>query len=83
MQTRLVSAIESLVNIFIGMGVALGSQYIVFPIVGIEDVSHSVHIQITLWFTAISFFRSYMIRRWFSKKLNKVLVQWTKKITRK
>ncbi len=82
MQTSLISAIESLVNICIGMGVALASQYIVFPIVGIENVSHSVHIQITLWFTAISFFRSYMIRRWFSKKLNKVLVQWTQQLKR-
>ena len=82
MQTRLVSAIESLVNIAIGMGVALASQYIVFPIVGIENVSHSVHIQITLWFTAISFFRSYLIRRWFSKRLNKVLVQWTQQLKR-
>jgi len=72
-QSRAVSAIESVVNILIGMGVALASQYIVFPLVGIENVSHSTHLEITAWFTLISFVRSYSIRRWFSSRLNDTL----------
>ena len=77
MQTRLASAVEASANIAIGMGVALASQYAVFPFFDIY-VSHSAHIQITIWFTLISFVRSYFIRRWFSQKLNKVLKRWLK-----
>jgi len=77
MQTRLVSAIEAGVNIAIGMGVALASQYAVFPFFDIS-VSISSHLWITFWFTMISFVRSYFIRRWFSQRLNKILVKWIK-----
>jgi hypothetical protein len=76
-QTRLISAIEAFVNIAIGMGVALGSQYLIFPLFDIH-ISHSSHLQITFWFTLISFARSYFIRRWFSNKLNKALAKWMK-----
>ena len=75
MQTRLVSAIEAGVNIAIGMGVALASQYLIFPFFDIE-ITHSEHLWITFWFTLISFARSYFIRRWFSRRLNEVLVKW-------
>ena len=78
MQTKVVSAIEAGVNIAIGMGVALGSQYVVFPLVGIHNVTHTTHLWITFWFTLISFVRSYFIRRWFSQKLNKALKKWLK-----
>jgi hypothetical protein len=73
LQSRKASAIEAIFNIVIGMGVALGSQYLVFPIVGIENVSHATHIYITLWFTAISFIRSYIIRRWFTTRMNRLI----------
>ena len=48
MQTKRESVIEAITNIVIGMGVALGSQYLVFPIVGIENVSHSTHVYLSL-----------------------------------
>ena len=75
MQTRLISAIEAFVNILIGAGFALGSQYLIFPLFDIH-VTHSTHLWITFWFTLISFTRSYFIRRWFSQRLNAVLVRW-------
>lgn len=71
-QSRKASAIEAVVNIIIGMGVALGSQYLVFPLVGIENVSHKTHIEITVWFTFISFIRSYFIRRFFATKIHRM-----------
>jgi hypothetical protein len=74
-QSKRTSAIEALVNIVLGVGVALGSQYVVFPLVGIHDVSHSVHIQITAWFTAISFARSYLIRRFFATYIHQLAVK--------
>ena len=64
-QSRLESAIESIANILIGIGVALASQLVVFPLVGIPDQEMSTHLTITLWFTFISFVRSYCVRRWF------------------
>ena len=70
-QSKLESAAEALVNILIGMGVALGSQYLVFPMVGITDVTFGEHLYITVWFTIISFTRSYTLRRFFNAGLNR------------
>jgi hypothetical protein len=68
-QTRIGSLIESLMNIAIGYGVALLSQLAVFPMFGIH-VSLSTNLWIGAWFTVISLIRSYIIRRWFNKRLH-------------
>ena len=68
-QTKLGSFIESLFNIVIGYMVALASQLIIFPIVGI-DIPFSTNLVIGAWFTAISLARSYIIRRWFNARLH-------------
>lgn len=66
MQSRKRSITESIVNVLIGCGVAIGSQYLIFPMFGIHDVSLGEHLGITAWFTVISLARSYTIRRWFT-----------------
>lgn len=71
-QSKTASAVEAIVNILIGCGVAYASQVVVFPIVGIHNVSHGTHLQITAYFTLISFARSYVIRRFFATKINKL-----------
>lgn len=71
-QTKIISAVEALTNIAIGMGVALASQYVIFPIVGINNVSHVMHIQITIFFTFVSFIRSYVVRRYFETHLKAI-----------
>ena len=58
-------------NIAIGFAVALASQLVVFPLVGIHGVSLSTNLEIGAWFTAISLARSYVIRRWFNARLRK------------
>ena len=68
MQTKLGSLIESLMNIVIGYFVALLSQIIVFPMVGIH-VPLSTNLEIGAWFTLISLVRSYVIRRWFNARI--------------
>lgn len=73
-QTRLQSLIESLMNILIGYGVALLSQIVIFPLFDIH-VSISTNLWIGAWFTIISLVRSYVIRRWFNKKLHKAAIQ--------
>lgn len=83
-QTKLESLLESIVNILIGYVVALLSQLIIFPIVGI-DAPLSTNLIIGFWFTAISLARSYVIRRWFNAGLHKAsvltakrLIKWSK-----
>ena len=68
MQTKKRSFIESLTNVAVGCGVALGSQYLIFPIFGITGVTFGEHLGITAWFTVISIARSYILRRWFTRK---------------
>ena len=67
MQSRWHSAIESLTNVAIGYGVALASQLLIFPFYDI-DISLQDNIAIGVWFTLISLVRSYVIRRYFTKR---------------
>lgn len=68
-QTRLQSAVESLTNIAVGMLVALAAQLIWFPAIG-KDFTLVENIATTVFFTAVSFVRSYAIRRWYNAKTN-------------
>lgn len=70
-QTRLESFIESLANIFLGYGVAMLSQVIIFPMFGI-NVPFSTNMWIGAWFTLISLIRSYVVRRFFNAQLHRV-----------
>ena len=65
MQSRRHSLFESIANVAIGYGVALGSQLAVFPMFGIH-VPLTDNLAIGAWFTAISLARSYLVRRWFN-----------------
>jgi hypothetical protein len=67
-QTKLQSMIESITNVAIGYLVALFSQIVIFPFYDI-NISMSDNLMIGAWFTVISITRSYLIRRYFNKKL--------------
>lgn len=60
------SAIESLVNVAIGYGVAFGVQLAVFPIFGM-NVTLLDNLWISAIFTAAPVVRSYLVRRLFNK----------------
>ena len=64
-QSRKHSALESAINILVGIGVALLTQLLIFPLFDIH-ISTASHIGITLIFTAVSFIRSYYLRRLFN-----------------
>ena len=64
-QTRFQSLVESATNIAIGYSVALASQIVVFPLVGVY-VDFSTNLEIGAYFTVISLVRSYFVRRWFN-----------------
>ena len=66
MQTRKGSLLESVVNVAIGYGVALLSQIVVFPIVGVQ-ASLKQNVTTGLFFTGISVLRSYTVRRLFNR----------------
>ena len=66
MQKKLHSFIESLVNVFIGYSIAVGSQVVIFPFFDI-NIPLSVNLKIGLLFTIISIIRSYCLRRIFNK----------------
>lgn len=80
-QSRLESLLESFVNVLIGYGVALVSQIVVFPLVGIA-VPLSTNLIIGAFFTAISLARSYVIRRWFNAGLHRVIAKTARRILR-
>ena len=68
MQTKYQSFIESLTNILIGYLTALLSQLIIFPLFNI-DVTFQDNLLIGLYFTIISLIRSYLVRRYFNKRV--------------
>lgn len=64
-QTKLLSIVESLVNIAIGYAIALALQMIIFPLYGIH-ISLETNITIGMWFMLVSICRSYCLRRLFN-----------------
>ena len=68
-QTKLQSLWESFINILIGYLVALASQLLVFPLFDI-NIPFTDNLLIGLYFTIISLARSYIIRRYFNKKVS-------------
>ena len=69
MQTKYQSLIESLTNILIGYLTALLSQVLIFPLFDIY-VSLQDNLLIGLYFTIISLIRSYLVRRYFNKRID-------------
>jgi len=65
-QSRTMSAAESVANVAIGYGIALVTQVIVFGSLGL-----SVSLEQNLWiggiFTVVSLARSYLLRRIFNR----------------
>jgi len=63
-QSRLMSLVESLVNVLVGYGVAVVTQMAVFPLFGLA-VTVTENLLIGLIFTVVSIVRSYALRRAF------------------
>lgn len=68
MQTKLQSLIESFINILIGYLTAICSQFLIFPLFDIY-INLQDNLLIGFYFTIISLVRSYLIRRYFNKKV--------------
>ena len=63
-QSRTLSAVEAAANVVVGWVVALGTQVLVFPVVGLQATLAQT-MTISGAFTAASLVRSYVLRRLF------------------
>ena len=63
-QSRLMSLVESLVNVLVGYCIAVATQMAVFPLFGLA-VTVTENLLIGLIFTVVSIVRSYTLRRGF------------------
>ena len=66
MQSRFLSALESIANVMVGYIVAIVAQTIVFPIFDVY-ISMSDNLMIGAIFTLVSLVRSYFLRRVFNR----------------
>ncbi|MGV8814764.1 MAG: DUF7220 family protein [Gelidibacter sp.] len=66
MQTKLQSLIEVATSTVIGFIVSLIATFAIFPILDIASTPIK-NFKVTVFFTAVSILRSYIIRRWFNK----------------
>ncbi len=80
-QTRLESLFEVSINVFIGWGLALLTQLIVFPLYGI-NVTFGEQLGMSSIFTTVAILRGYVIRRWFNAGIHKLVAQFVKKLVR-
>lgn len=63
-QTRWMSLVEAVTNVLVGYGVAVATQWAVFPLFGLHATLQE-NLVIGLIFTAVSLVRSYVLRRAF------------------
>lgn len=63
-QSRLMSGLESLINIVVGFGISLAAQMFFLPLLGVEIAFHQ-NLAFAVIMTVISLVRSYLLRRAF------------------
>ena len=64
-QSKVMSLVESLTNVAVGIMVSFASQLVIFKAYGIH-IALADNVMITLWFTVVSVIRSYALRRVFN-----------------
>ena len=70
MQSRLMSLIESLTNVAIGMVVSFFGQIVVSHWYNLP-LNLAQNMQIVLFFTVLSVLRSYFVRRWYNRRIKR------------
>lgn len=64
-QSRKGSAVEAVINIVVGYGIAVAANAVLFPLFGWE-INAQQNMLFAFAFTVISFVRSYLLRRAFN-----------------
>ena len=70
MQSRLASLIEALTNVAIGMVVSFFGQIVVSRWYNLP-LNVAQNMQIVLFFTVLSVARSYVVRRWYNRRIKR------------
>ena len=65
MQSPAMSAVEAVTNVFVGYGIAVVTQVLVFPLFGLTAPLGD-NLLLGMVFTAVSLIRSYALRRVFN-----------------
>lgn len=65
-QSRIMSLVEAVANVFIGYGVAVVTQILIFPIFGLHTTL-AQNLKMGAIFTVVSIARSYALRRLFER----------------
>lgn len=65
MQTRLMSMVETITNVAIGLIVSFLSQVVIFKYYDIH-ISLAQNLELTLYFTVVSVIRGFALRRFFN-----------------
>jgi flagellar motor component MotA len=63
-QSRLMSLVEAIANVVVGMIVAVATQIVAFPTLGVQ-ASLGQNVRLALVFTIVSIGRSFLLRRLF------------------
>jgi uncharacterized protein YacL len=62
---RLMSLVHAVTNVVIGLVVAVATQIVVFPVLGLQASSLVQNLRLALVFTVVSIGRSFLLRRLF------------------
>lgn len=71
-QSRRGSFIEACVNVLIGYGISFTANALVLPLFGF-NITMMQNLQIGVIFTGISVARSYLVRRYFNAKIQRMI----------
>lgn len=71
MQTKKHSLIESLVHTATGLVIGVLGQMFIFPVFGVQ-VTLTENFLIASFFTVLGVLKGYLIRRWFTKRTERV-----------
>ena len=65
-QSRTMSLVESVANVFVGYGLAVVTQILIFPVFGLHTTL-AQNMKMGAVFTVVSIARSYLLRRLFER----------------
>ena len=65
-QSRLMSLVESVANVIVGHGVAVGTQILIFPVFGLH-ATLAQNLKMGIIFSFVSIARSFALRRLFER----------------
>ena len=68
-QTKLGSFYESLINVAIGFGINFVANLVILPLFGF-DITLTDNLYIGLLYTVVSVARSYVVRRFFDRRIH-------------